>query len=203
MRVNHFFCDIRDDKYTRAVVLTVFLFFALGILSGLFAAGHLSTAQKEGLNTYIDAYAKSCTQEQRPAALLFSAWSVYFRYPLIFFLLGWCVLSTFLVPMLCFVQGFCLSFAITSFVSVMGSSGIYLALSVFGMRCLITLPCSFWLALWALSNSTKVSQKYRRQRTKQKIPRMLGCIPVILLIGSLAEISIVPKMINAAITKFL
>ncbi len=206
MRVNRFFHNIDAGRFTRTVLLVVCLFFAVGMLAGLFLGKHISVTEKEELSDYIYKYAQICGQNDRPTASLLSIWSTYFRYPVCFFLLGWCVLGVVGVPILCFLQGFSLSFAVSTFVSVLGKSGIRLALYTFGLRCLITLPCSIWLAMWAFSNSRGILHRPRERRKRahrQDWCASFGLCALLLLIGSFLEITITPKLLTATIAKLI
>lgn len=86
-----------------------------------------------------------------PRAL--SAVVIYFRYPLLAFLLGFASIGVVLLPCVTVAYGFFLSFSVCCFTAAFGAGGVLLALAVFGLRCVVTLPCYFLLAVpsWGTS----------------------------------------------------
>ena len=68
------------------------------------------------------------------------------RYPLFAFLLGFASIGVVLLPCVTAAYGFFLSFSVCCFTAAFGVDGVLLALAVFGLRCLVTLPCYFLLA---------------------------------------------------------
>ena len=71
---------------------------------------------------------------------------IYFRYPLLAFLLGFASIGVVLLPCATAAYGFFLSFSVCCFTASFGADGVLLALAVFGLRCAVTLPCYFLLA---------------------------------------------------------
>ena len=51
-----------------------------------------------------------------------------------------------LLPCVTAAYGFFLSFSVCCFTAAFGVDGVLLALAVFGLRCMVTLPCYFLLA---------------------------------------------------------
>jgi stage II sporulation protein M len=91
--------------------------------------------------------------EEPAAQLVFSTFFLYFRYPLLAFLLGFASVGVLLLPAATLAYGFFLSFSVCCLTAAFGREGVLLALAVFGLRCLITLPCYFAVAVPALEKS--------------------------------------------------
>ena len=94
---------------------------------------------------------------ERTAAAVLSAAVIYFRYPLLAFLLGFTSLGVLLLPCATVAYGFFLSFSVCCFTAAFGADGVLLALSVFGLRCAVTLPCYFLLAVPAWGTSAALA----------------------------------------------
>ena len=86
-------------------------------------------------------------------ASLWAAVVLYGRYPLLAFLLGFASIGVLLLPLSAVAFGFFLSFSVSCFTAAFGADGVLLAIGVFGLRCAVTLPCYFWLAVPALGTS--------------------------------------------------
>jgi len=109
---------------------------------------------------------------------LISAFVLYFRYPLIAVLLGFSSVGVILLPLVTVTFAFFLSFSVCCFTAVFGSNGVLLALAVFGIRCLITLPCYFLLAesAWETSAALALASFGRGRRA---VPIHYGRVYVI------------------------
>ena len=134
------------------------------------------------------------SQETASAApSLWKVFAVYFRFPLLAFLLGYCSFALAAVPILIAIQGFSLSFAASALVVSLGPAGIPLALSSFGLRSLITIVCTLFIGLWALSRVTGNNDK------EQHAMRLFGICFFLLLIGTILELTIMPALFSSAL----
>lgn len=88
---------------------------------------------------------------------LWAALVLYGRYPLLAFLLGFASIGVVLLPLTSVAFGFFLSFSVSCFTASFGADGVLLALGVFGLRCAVTLPCYFLLAVPALGTSSALA----------------------------------------------
>lgn len=72
------------------------------------------------------------------------------------FCLGFASIGVVLLPCVTAAYGFFLSFSVCCFTAAFGVDGVLLALAVFGLRCMVTLPCYFLLAAasWGTSAGT-------------------------------------------------
>ena len=83
--------------------------------------------------------------------------ALYGRYPLLALLLGFASLGVVLLPGLTAVFGLSLSFSVSCFTAAFGSDGVLLAAAVFGIRCAVTLPVYFLLAVPSWSNAAALA----------------------------------------------
>ena len=111
-------------------LLLLSAFFVFGIILGQVAAEQISPDRGHGVS----------------GTSLLSAAMIYYRYPVLAFLLGFIFAGSILIPLLTVAYGFFLAFSACCVVTVFGEYGILIALAMFGIRCLLTLPCYFWMA---------------------------------------------------------
>lgn len=75
------------------------------------------------------------------------------------------------LPLLSAAFGFFLAFSVGCFTSAFGGEGVLLAFAVFGIRCLLTFPCYFWLAVPAFQNSVSADEDIFRRPGQAGLPR--------------------------------
>jgi len=127
-----------------------------------FSSAAAETTGQE-LTTYLRGYLS--LEPELSGRTAVSALVLYFRYPLLALLLGYSSIGVILLPMTAAAFGFFLSFSVCCFAAAFGSDGVLLALAVFGVRCLISLPCFFLLAVSAWENSAALASFGRGRRT--------------------------------------
>ena len=132
------------------------LFFLGGVLLGQVFSGRIPDATGDELARYLTDFLKVGEGEPTPRTVL-SAAALYFRYPLAAFLLSFASIGVLLLPLITGAFGFFLSFSVCCFTAAFGSDGVLLALAVFGLRCAVTLPCYFLLAVPAWERSVTLA----------------------------------------------
>lgn len=147
--------DGQSAPLPRLVLLA--LFFLGGVLLGQVVSGRVPDATGDELGRYLTDYLRLDGGTERTAAAALSAAVIYFRYPLLAFLLGFTSLGVLLLPCATVAYGFFLSFSVCCFTAAFGSDGVLLALAVFGLRCAVTLPCYFLLAVPAWERSVTLA----------------------------------------------
>jgi len=130
---------------SRLLLLAVFFFF--GIFLGQVLAGRIPIATTDQLTRYLRDYATITEEQSVNVKTIGSALVLYLRYPLLAFFMGFTSVGIFALPLITVFFGLFLSFAVCCFVTVFGPEGVFLAVAVLGMRCMITLPCYFVLAV--------------------------------------------------------
>ena len=140
------------DRSVRRLWLLAFFFLTGAVGGRLLSAGMpLSTAEelRGSLAAYLAREESGTPLETLPALAV-----LYLRYPLLAVLFGF---TSFGGPLLCGLSvfmGFSLSFSIGCFAAAFGKQGLLLALSVAGIRCLVTVPCFFFLAVPAMGRAS-------------------------------------------------
>ena len=137
-------------------LLVLALFFFAGILLGQVFSSRVPDTTGDELARYLKDFLKVGEEDPSPRAAL-SAAVLYFRYPLAAFLLGFASIGVLALPIVTGAFGGLLSFSVCCFTASFGPDGVLLALAVFGLRCVVTLPCYFLLAVPALERSTALA----------------------------------------------
>ncbi len=127
-------------------LLLLSAFFVFGIILGQVAAEQISPDVGQEMTKYLESYLSINREHGVSGASLLSAAMIYYRYPVLAFLLGFIFAGSILIPLLTVAYGFFLAFSACCVVTVFGEYGILIALAMFGIRCLLTLPCYFWMA---------------------------------------------------------
>ena len=126
-------------------LLLLALFFLAGVLLGQVLSGRVPDTTGDELRRYLEDYVRLGGEGAPTVQTALSALVIYFRYPLFAFLLGFASIGVVLLPCVTAAYGFFLSFSVCCFTAAFGVDGVLLALAVFGLRCLVTLPCYFLL----------------------------------------------------------
>ena len=127
-------------------LLLLALFFLAGVLLGQVLSGRVPDTTGDELRRYLEDYVRLGGEGAPTVQTALSALVIYFRYPLFAFLLGFASIGVVLLPCVTAAYGFFLSFSVCCFTAAFGVDGVLLALAVFGLRCMVTLPCYFLLA---------------------------------------------------------
>ena len=105
-----------------------------------------------------------------------------------------------LLPGLTAAFGFFLSFSVCCFAAVFGPEGVLLAAAVMGLRCAVTLPCYFLLAVPAWESACLPRGKRRNGWDRGRWVR-LGAVCLALLAGLWAELMLSPWLLDAALAR--
>lgn len=188
-------------------LLFLALFFLGGVVLGQVLAGRVPAAAGEELERYLSDYV-GLDRGEFSAGTVLSALALYLRYPLLAFLLGFASVGVALLPLTTAAFGFFLSFSVCCFTAAFGTDGVLLALSVFGLRCLVTLPCYFLLAAPAWGTSAALAgTSFGRGRRAAPVRygrgywlRAAGALAV-LLAGVCLELFISPWLLRLALAR--
>ena len=139
---------------------------------------------------------------------LLSTLVLYFRYPLLAVLLGFASIGLVLLPLLTVAFGFFLSFSVCCFTAAFGAGGVLLALAVFGLRCLVSLPCYFLLAAGALETSAALmAASLGKSRASVHYGRLwwrcCGACAFLLLAGACLETVCSPWLVSLVLGHLL
>ena len=184
------------------------LFFFAGVVLGQVLSAQASGTTGDELKKYLTEYFSLSDHTDFTAKTFLSALIIYFRYPLLAFLLGFASVGVLLLPALSAAYGFFLSFSVCCFAAAFGENGVLLALSVFGIRCLVTLPCYFMLAVPSFGTSASLAA-YSLGRGQRVMPVIYGkdwwlrlCISsALLLAGALTELFLSPYFLRLVLAR--
>ena len=173
--------------------------FLIGMLGGQVSAEKTSEGALSELYRYLTSYYTLDVGEERGIGVFLNALLIYFRYPLLALCMGLTVAGALLLPLLSAVFGFFLSYAACCFARIYGGSGVLLAAAVLGLRCLVTLPCFFILAVQALHSVGGLVSL--RRKPVMGLERWLVCcvVSAVLLAGALAERVLSPVLIECVL----
>lgn len=190
-------------------LLFLALFFFAGIVLGQVFSGRVPDATGDELNRYLTDFLRVERTDSVPRAAL-SAAVLYFRYPLMAFLLGFASVGVVLLPLTAGAFGFFLSFSVCCFTAAFGSDGVLLALAVFGLRCAVTLPCYFLLAVPSLERSMALaSLSFGRGRRAAPVVygrawwSRLAVLSGVLLAGMCADLMLTPWYLRQILERML
>lgn len=199
---------IQSSTLPRLLLLA--LFFVGGVLLGQMLAERVPGGTGNELHRYLADFVQLGGQEPSIPKAAFSTLLVYYRYPLLAFLLGFASVGIVLLPFAACACGFFLSFSVCCFTAAFGGNGVLLALSIFGLRCLIMLPCFFLLAVpaWGTSASLAAISFGRGRRTAPVLYgkpywTRLGITAAVLFLGVCAELFLSPALLRLAAERIL
>lgn len=191
-------------------LLFLALFFLAGVLLGQVLAGRVPDETGGELSRYLTDYVRLGGSQDLTAKTALSAVVIYFRYPLLAFLLGFASVGVVLLPCAAAAFGFFLSFSVSCFTAAFGPDGVLLALAVFGLRCAVTLPVFFLLAVpsWGAS-AALASLSFGRGRRCAPVAygrswwlRLAAC-GAALLIGVCVDLFVSPWFLRLMLERIL
>lgn len=201
---------IKTDRSHLLRLLVLALLFSAGVILGQVLSRDLREQTSGELTRYLTDFFSVGLEADGTGRVFLSAVWIYFRYPLLVFLMGLSSVGVALIPVLTMAYGFFLSFSVCCFTAAFGGGGVLLALSVFGLRCLITLPCYFSLAIPALRKSLELAALSlgRGRRTSPTAEDSGGwlrlcTVSAILLAGVLSEVFLSPYLLRLVLEKIL
>lgn len=189
-------------------ILFLAVFFVAGTFLGQVFARRVSVAVGQELTEYLRQYI--LTGHDHSIQMVLSAVVLYLRYPFLAVLFGFASIGVLLIPGMTVLFGFLVSFSVSCFTAAFGMEGIFLALAAYGIRCVVTLPCYFLLAVPALKNAVVLAQlSFGRRQHGMALRlgrswwiRLLICL-VILLLGVCVDFMISPLLLQWGMEQFL
>ena len=131
------------------------------------------------------------------AASVLSVAAAYYRVPCVVFLCRSFRRAFYWHCGVFLLEGFLLSFAVSSLTLALGRTGVLVSLCVFGVRLLFVLPVSLSLALLGRSageeSSGRRMTRSGRKRESNRL-RFLFVYPALLALGVMVELTFVPKL---------
>lgn len=146
------------ERFSLLTLGLFFLSFLIGLYVGAALAGRQSTVVVPELRRYLDAYASAKQQSVLTLRQVFGSLFLYFRYPVLAFLLGFASFGMVLIPLVSALLAFSFSYSVCCFTAALGTKGVLMALALLGLRYMLTLPCFFVLAAPALRTSWELTR---------------------------------------------
>ena len=189
-------------------MLFLALFFLVGVGLGQVLAGRVPDNTGQELTEYLRHYVM--LEDGLSPQTVWSALVLYLRYPLLAVLLGFSSIGVVLLPCLSAAFGWSLSFSVCCFTAAFGADGVLLALAVFGLRCAVTLPCYFLLAVPACGTASALAaMSFGRGRRAAPVTygrawwQRLGVCSLILLAGMCLDLFVSPWFLRLALGRIL
>lgn len=190
-------------------VLLSFGLFLLSCLVGLYLgyllARQQATVVAPELRAYLGAYSLAAERSALSAQQVLQTFFLYYRYPMLAFLLGFASFGILLIPPLSALLTFSFSYAVCCFTASFGSKGIALAASLLGLRYCLTLPCFFVLAAPSLRTSwelTRCTLGQSARRTAILFDRTyflrFFIVAAILAAGAMLDLWLAPWLLSLA-----
>lgn len=156
--------------------------FLIGGFIGCLLASWVGRGGGEELAEYIRSYLLTVREGGGSSpSVPTMVWDV-FRYPLMVAVLGFTALGLIGIPAVFAVRGFFLSFAISSFVRILGGAGLLLAAVVFGIPGMISIPVLFvlgtqgWMASRSIAERVSHNGRYTSPYNRAYWARCGGCM---------------------------
>jgi stage II sporulation protein M len=193
----------QNDKSHFIGLLLCGAMFLCGSIIGTFSAGLVrdGSSLNAVLTGYLSAYLNGASLKPD----LFAAVVDACKYHLAALFLGLSVLGVVFIPVLSAVRGFMLSYSVSAVVRLLGGKGVWLALSVFGLRTIITIPCFFILSIYAYAASTYIFRQSLSKNMKisaspfnSRTMIVCGVCLLILLASALIDTYLSPHLIGLA-----
>ena len=200
----------QTDGVSVSRLLFLALFFLGGILLGQVLAGKVPDGTGDELTRYLTDYVYLYGQTAPEGRAFWETVVIYFRYPLLAVFLGFTSVGVVLLPVVAVAFGFFLSFSVSCFTAAFGGEGVLLALAVSGLRCALTLPCFFLLAVpsWQTSWALAGLSLGRGQRCAPVVYGRVwwlraGLAAAVLLAGVCADHALSPVLLRLALERVL
>ena len=177
--------------------------FLAGGLAGCLLSARTGEMGEAALTELLRAYvAQAALRPAEPAPLAVVLWET-FRWPLLVLILGFTTLGLLFLPLVFAVRGFLFSFAVTSFVRMLGGGGAWLALAVFGVTGCAAIPALFVLGVQGMGASRALASRFLGE-SRRSLPygrsywtRCAACAGVLLVCAGL-ESTAVPALVSGA-----
>lgn len=183
-------------------LMTLCAFFAAGIAAGQVAA---TLALRDGggaeLTEYLQRFSALLAQGAQDAPSVLRVFAAYFQVPLLVLLLGYCSFGAAAIPLVCAAHSFALAFSAACFLGAFGRQGLLLTLAAMGIRATVTVVCTLMVGQWAFRRA--LCRLWGKKplsdgETAAERRQLFACVPLLLL-AALFELTVVPRLIQAAL----
>lgn len=155
--------DVQEPGVLPALTVTAVCFF-LGGLAGCLLAAQVDGGGSESLAAYLEGFLQASVDGAvETPGLPVLIWETV-RWPLLAALLGFTALGLLGLPVLFLTRGFLMGFSIAAFVRLFGSGGCLLAVLVFGVSGVFSLPALFVLGVQSLVAARSLAGRFSGER---------------------------------------
>jgi hypothetical protein len=159
MKKTHDKISLDSQKQNNTALYLLTAGFFLGGLFGCIFASSVSGNGSLALSSYIQNFLSASRDGTlHMPGVLASAWSIL-RWPLITILLSFSALGVIGIPVLFFIRGFLFAFCISSFVQVLGKTGLLIVFVLLGPESLLSIPVLFIFGIQGLILAVKIKEK--------------------------------------------
>ena len=203
----------RKSKYIQLVssapvLAALSLFFVLGVFLGQAVANDTDGRVSQELERYVSEFLLLDETDTGTSQAVFSTLILYFRYPVLALLVGFTAIGVVLLPGLTTAFGFFLSFAACCFTAAFGKEGTLLAFAVFGLRCVISIPCYFLVAVPAWKSAASLTGFYFRRGYRTTRPclmptpwRSIMIVALVLFLGVCLDLYLAPWFLQIILNR--
>lgn len=197
----------QEKTHTMGLLLCAALF-VCGCIIGTVSAGFITDTTQ--LGSTVSDYLAFLSDKAAVQPAFFSSVVDAYKYHLAAVFLGFSILGVFCIPVLSAVRGFFLSFSVSVIIRLLGGKGILLALSMFGISTLVTIPCFFIISVTSFTAS-----QYLLRLSMAKGGKSPGMLPTgsalascaiclaLLFVSALIETYLTPQLIHYAAAHIL
>ena len=158
------------------------------------------------LRRYLEGYLALRIEGAPSSAAVWQTMVCFFRASAAVFLLGFASIGVAVIPAVCALQGFLLSFSLFSFSLALGRENFPLLLALFALRLLALLPCTLALGAAAMEKSRELlllslgggGKRARAVTYGGAYWYRFGACCVCLLLAALIELWLVPQFLLLA-----
>lgn len=144
--------DLQSSGMKAALFIIAFMFL-IGEIAGCLLANRTEGEGKEALTAYLYSFINAVQSGTMIKPTFASLLWKTIRWPFLAFLIGFTPLGMIGIPMLCMLRAFLLSFTVSSFFRILGTSGLLLSISIFGITGLFCIPILFVLSTQSFLNA--------------------------------------------------
>jgi len=195
--------SLHNDAQCRLGLMICGILFMCGCVAGTVTAGLVNDGTR--LNEFFSSFMSFFLTGNASRQNLMSAVLDAFKYCLVAVALGFSIVGVFLIPLLSAVRGFFLCFSVAMVVRVLGENGVALALAIFGIGTMITIPCFFILSVDAFYASayifrltTQRTQKFTAVPFNSRYFIRCGICLLVLMLSALIDVYMTPYLISLA-----
>ena len=189
------------------MLLILAVFYLLGVFLGQAIAGGVSAELQAELDRYLNDFVWLDQAQISAAETVWNTLFLYIRYPLMAFFLGFASVGAVLLPCLALLLGLGPSFSVSCFTAAFGVAGMKLAVALFGLRVLVTLPCFLLVAVpaWEASFRLLALSFGRGRRTAPVLYGRaywlrFGVVIGVLLAGVCGDLLLTPWLLQRVLT---